>query len=108
MARRGGRSQSRLIPMPDPRVALYPGTFDPVTNGHVDIIGRAARLGPVVGLDGDLHLPHRVLFHASLGQGRSLPGAFAGAADTTPAPSAVDIDVVQKIVPSKRIEEVVR
>jgi pantetheine-phosphate adenylyltransferase len=34
--------------MPDParkiRTALYPGTFDPITNGHVDIIGRAARL----------------------------------------------------------------
>jgi pantetheine-phosphate adenylyltransferase len=26
------------------RVALYPGTFDPVTNGHIDVIGRAARL----------------------------------------------------------------
>ncbi|MDE2335521.1 MAG: pantetheine-phosphate adenylyltransferase [Rhodospirillales bacterium] len=26
------------------RVALYPGTFDPVTNGHLDIIDRAARL----------------------------------------------------------------
>jgi pantetheine-phosphate adenylyltransferase len=26
------------------RIALYPGTFDPVTNGHLDIIGRAARL----------------------------------------------------------------
>ena len=25
-------------------VAIYPGSFDPVTNGHVDIIGRAARL----------------------------------------------------------------
>jgi pantetheine-phosphate adenylyltransferase len=25
-------------------IALYPGTFDPVTNGHLDIIGRAARL----------------------------------------------------------------
>ncbi len=25
------------------RVGLYPGTFDPVTNGHVDIIQRAAR-----------------------------------------------------------------
>jgi pantetheine-phosphate adenylyltransferase len=47
------------------RVALYPGTFDPVTNGHLDIIGRAARLvdrlvigvainigkGPLFGLD---------------------------------------------------------
>jgi pantetheine-phosphate adenylyltransferase len=26
------------------RVAVYPGTFDPVTNGHMDIIARAARL----------------------------------------------------------------
>ena len=26
------------------RVALYPGTFDPITNGHLDIITRAARL----------------------------------------------------------------
>src|ERR1700739_2949002 len=26
------------------RVAVYPGTFDPITNGHIDIIGRAARL----------------------------------------------------------------
>ena len=24
--------------------AMYPGTFDPVTNGHLDVIGRAARL----------------------------------------------------------------
>jgi pantetheine-phosphate adenylyltransferase len=26
------------------RVGLYPGTFDPVTNGHIDVISRAARL----------------------------------------------------------------
>lgn len=26
------------------RTALYPGTFDPVTNGHLDVIARAARL----------------------------------------------------------------
>ncbi len=26
------------------RVALYPGTFDPLTNGHLDIIGRAVKL----------------------------------------------------------------
>ncbi|WP_135470463.1 pantetheine-phosphate adenylyltransferase [Crenalkalicoccus roseus] len=29
--------------MPE-RVGVYPGTFDPVTNGHLDVIGRAARL----------------------------------------------------------------
>ncbi len=26
------------------RIGLYPGTFDPITNGHVDIVGRAARM----------------------------------------------------------------
>nr|WP_291893325.1 pantetheine-phosphate adenylyltransferase [Maricaulis sp.] len=26
------------------RTALYPGTFDPLTNGHLDIIGRAVKL----------------------------------------------------------------
>jgi pantetheine-phosphate adenylyltransferase len=26
------------------RLAVYPGTFDPITNGHVDLVGRAAPL----------------------------------------------------------------
>jgi len=26
------------------RIAIYPGTFDPITNGHLDLIGRAARI----------------------------------------------------------------
>jgi pantetheine-phosphate adenylyltransferase len=30
--------------MADKRIGIYPGTFDPVTNGHVDIIRRATRL----------------------------------------------------------------
>lgn len=47
------------------RTAVYPGTFDPITNGHVDIVRRASRLvdrlvigvaanpgkGPIFGLD---------------------------------------------------------
>jgi pantetheine-phosphate adenylyltransferase len=28
----------------EPRLAIYPGTFDPLTNGHVDLIERTARL----------------------------------------------------------------
>ncbi|HXE79343.1 MAG TPA: pantetheine-phosphate adenylyltransferase [Vicinamibacterales bacterium] len=28
----------------DPHVAVYPGSFDPLTNGHVDIIRRSRRL----------------------------------------------------------------
>jgi pantetheine-phosphate adenylyltransferase len=27
---------------PDPRRAVYPGSYDPITNGHVDVITRAA------------------------------------------------------------------
>lgn len=30
--------------MPKKRIAVYPGTFDPITNGHMDIINRAVRL----------------------------------------------------------------
>ena len=26
------------------RIAVYPGTFDPITNGHVDLVSRAAAL----------------------------------------------------------------
>src|SRR5207249_4899260 len=27
-----------------PRIALFPGSFDPVTNGHLDVVRQAARL----------------------------------------------------------------
>ena len=30
--------------MSKPRVGIYPGTFDPLTNGHMDIIGRATKI----------------------------------------------------------------
>ncbi|WP_345974070.1 pantetheine-phosphate adenylyltransferase [Sulfurimonas sp. HSL3-7] len=30
--------------MTNPKIALYPGTFDPITNGHLDIIKRACDL----------------------------------------------------------------
>jgi pantetheine-phosphate adenylyltransferase len=28
----------------NPRIAVYPGTFDPITNGHVDLVARASPL----------------------------------------------------------------
>jgi pantetheine-phosphate adenylyltransferase len=29
---------------PDYNIAVYPGTFDPMTNGHTDLVARAARM----------------------------------------------------------------
>ncbi len=29
---------------PNYRIAIYPGTFDPLTNGHVDLLARASRM----------------------------------------------------------------
>lgn len=38
-------TQSNRNPAPEPlKIAVYPGTFDPITNGHCDIIKRALRL----------------------------------------------------------------
>jgi pantetheine-phosphate adenylyltransferase len=51
--------------------AIYPGTYDPVTNGHVDVIGRASKIFDriVVGVVGNPHhkqpmfeVPQRVEF----------------------------------------------
>jgi pantetheine-phosphate adenylyltransferase len=33
-----------MSPTHPPRIAIYPGSFDPLTNGHVDIIERGARI----------------------------------------------------------------
>lgn len=32
-----------MASVPEPRAAIYPGSFDPITNGHLDLIRRAAR-----------------------------------------------------------------
>jgi pantetheine-phosphate adenylyltransferase len=33
-----------LSPRPSSLVAIYPGSFDPITNGHLDLVARGARL----------------------------------------------------------------
>lgn len=33
-----------MAPKPASRVAIYPGSFDPITNGHLDIISRAEKI----------------------------------------------------------------
>jgi pantetheine-phosphate adenylyltransferase len=39
-----GSQGAGLEPTGHRRIGLYPGTFDPITNGHLDVIARAARL----------------------------------------------------------------
>jgi pantetheine-phosphate adenylyltransferase len=72
--------------------AIYPGTYDPVTNGHVDVITRAARVFDrvVVGVVGNPHhktpmfeVPERVAF---------LEQALDGVVDN------VEVDVFSELV----------
>jgi bifunctional ADP-heptose synthase (sugar kinase/adenylyltransferase) len=37
-------NHSILFPAPTKVVAIYPGSFDPLTNGHLDLISRGSRL----------------------------------------------------------------
>jgi pantetheine-phosphate adenylyltransferase len=72
--------------------AIYPGTYDPVTNGHVEVISRAARIFDrvVVGVVGNPHhkspmftVEERVVF---------LQDALAGVAEN------VEIDIFSELV----------
>ncbi len=47
-----------------PRIALYAGSFDPVTNGHLDVVGHAVRLCDRLVLAIGLHPGKAPLFTA--------------------------------------------
>jgi pantetheine-phosphate adenylyltransferase len=47
-----------------PRVALYPGSFDPVTNGHLDIVKAACRLADTLVIAIGVHPGKAPLFTA--------------------------------------------
>src|SRR5436190_20984270 len=65
--------------MSDGRVAICPGTYDPVTNGHLDIIGRAARVFDrvVVGVVNQQVRKQQTMFTAEERRG-FIEGAVAG------------------------------
>jgi pantetheine-phosphate adenylyltransferase len=72
--------------------AIYPGTYDPVTNGHVDVITRAARIFDrvVVGVVDNPH--HKVPMFAVPERVEFLQQALAGLADN------VEVDVFKELV----------
>ena len=73
------------------RIAVYPGTFDPITNGHVDLVDRAAPLferlivgvaqspgkGPALPLDLRVQLARDALAHHPQVEGRGFSGLLA-------------------------------
>jgi len=46
------------------RIALFAGSFDPVTNGHLDVIGKAVRLADRLVLAIGIHPGKAPLFSA--------------------------------------------
>jgi pantetheine-phosphate adenylyltransferase len=48
-----------------PRIALYAGSFDPVTNGHIDVVRQAARLTDTLVLAIGVHPGKTPLFPAA-------------------------------------------
>jgi pantetheine-phosphate adenylyltransferase len=56
----GGRVRPRFMP----RIALYAGSFDPVTNGHLDVVRHAVRLADRLVLAIGLHPGKAPLFSA--------------------------------------------
>jgi len=72
--------------------AIYPGTYDPVTNGHVDVISRAARIFDrvVIGVVGNPH--HKSPMFTVEERVILLKDALAGVAEN------VEIDIFSELV----------
>ncbi len=70
-----------------PRIALYAGSFDPVTNGHLDIVRQAARLADRLVLAIGIHPGKTPLFspedRAAMLQETCAPPARAAGCDLT-------------------------
>jgi pantetheine-phosphate adenylyltransferase len=72
--------------------AIYPGTYDPVTNGHVDVIARAAKIFDrvVVGVVGNPH--HKLPLFTVEERVVLLQDALAGVVEN------VEIDIFSELV----------
>ncbi|MGI8462158.1 MAG: pantetheine-phosphate adenylyltransferase [Solirubrobacterales bacterium] len=78
--------------MPDERLAICPGTYDPVTNGHIDIISRTANVFDrvIVGVVG--HAPRKATHLFTAEERRDL------IADATAHLPNVEVEVFKTLV----------
>ncbi len=51
--------------MTEPRIGIYPGSFDPPTNGHVDIVQRAVRLFDKVVVGVGVNMSKKTVFSSA-------------------------------------------
>lgn len=72
------------------RLAIYPGTFDPLTNGHVDIIERSARLFDRVVVAILVNLDKKPLF--------PVPDRIAMIREVFQGQAAVEVDTFQGLL----------
>ena len=90
--------------MPDGRVAICPGSYDPVTNGHLDIIDRASRVFERV-IVGVVNQPVRkagTLFTAAERRARR---AARERLDAERAGARVEVEHVQPLDRPEQVEE---
>src|ERR1043166_8455185 len=84
-----------------PRIALYAGSFDPVTNGHLDVVRQAARLADRLVLAIGVHPGKAPLFPfeerlAMLTETRGPPAKAAGAEKACAALDGLVVDLAKR------------
>lgn len=82
------------------RVAIYPGTFDPMTNGHLDVVERAARLfDRLIILVADNPLKHPILTAAERVETirRTVEGLADGARISVDSHQGLTVDYARQV-----------
>jgi len=85
------------------RIGIYAGTFDPITNGHVDIIMRASHLVDHLIVAVAKHTDKNTLF--SLDKRVDMVSTVLGAIDKTKFSSEVEVTAFDTLLVSYAVEQ---